>query len=239
MSIDSLITRRDAGLDAALKRFDSRLARILDGLKGDVLAELRGDPSAPNIGQLVRRAAMKRGYDSLVADYVAEYADSDPGVLREIFRELGVKFDWSAQDRKIAAGLAARDEANLDSIADELAVAMGQRARLAAGTSSLGELAELIGATSDKAAAHAYTLAETGAGQYFATLSDRKYNQAGIDRFRYDGPRDKLIRPFCRQRIGKVYTRPQIARMSNGQIPNVMVSRGGFNCRHQWIPEVQ
>jgi hypothetical protein len=55
------------------------------------------------------------------------------------------------------------------------------------------------------------------------------------DVFAYMGPADVKLRPFCRERVGKVFTREQIEAMDNGQMPNVFLSGGGYSCRHSWI----
>lgn len=54
------------------------------------------------------------------------------------------------------------------------------------------------------------------------------------DIFVYLGPADVKLRPFCRQHVGKVYTRDEINGMENGQLPNVFLTGGGYNCRHQF-----
>lgn len=62
--------------------------------------------------------------------------------------------------------------------------------------------------------------------------------QAGDDPdavFAYMGPADKKTREFCRQHVGKVYTRTEIETLDNGQIDNVFLTGGGYNCRHQWV----
>lgn len=56
------------------------------------------------------------------------------------------------------------------------------------------------------------------------------------DVFLYSGPIDDRCRPFCMQRVGKVYSRANIDRMDNGQLANTFLTRGGYNCRHQWRP---
>lgn len=35
---------------------------------------------------------------------------------------------------------------------------------------------------------------------------------------------------------GKVFTRQQIEQMRNGMLNPVMVFKGGWNCRHSWVP---
>ncbi len=44
-------------------------------------------------------------------------------------------------------------------------------------------------------------------------------------------------RPFCRHLLERnlTYTRERINQMSNGQIPNVFLSAGGWRCRCQWV----
>lgn len=59
----------------------------------------------------------------------------------------------------------------------------------------------------------------------------------------YTGPADNRLRPFCRHHVGKVLSRGQIDRLDNKQLPNTFLTRGGYNCRHQWrdvtgIPEL-
>lgn len=52
--------------------------------------------------------------------------------------------------------------------------------------------------------------------------------------FLYVGPNDAKTRPFCVDLVGEVHTRAEIDAMDNGQLPNVMLTGGGYNCRHQW-----
>ena len=52
--------------------------------------------------------------------------------------------------------------------------------------------------------------------------------------FVYLGPVDDVVRPFCRQWVGKVRERAVIETLDNGQLPDVMRTGGGYNCRHVW-----
>ena len=52
------------------------------------------------------------------------------------------------------------------------------------------------------------------------------------DVFAYIGPVAEKLRPFCRAHVGKVYTRPEIDALDNGQLPNTFLTAGGWNCRH-------
>lgn len=50
---------------------------------------------------------------------------------------------------------------------------------------------------------------------------------------------DKVTRPTCRVIVNKWATRAQIAQLDNGQIGDVLVTGGGWNCRHSWAPMVR
>ncbi len=52
--------------------------------------------------------------------------------------------------------------------------------------------------------------------------------------FFYAGPVDGKVRPFCLELVGKVFMRAEIDDMDNEQLPNVMITGGGYNCRHIW-----
>lgn len=55
------------------------------------------------------------------------------------------------------------------------------------------------------------------------------------DVFVYMGPVDAVMRPFCAEHIGRVYTRDAIDALDNGQLPDVFRTGGGYNCRHVWM----
>lgn len=62
--------------------------------------------------------------------------------------------------------------------------------------------------------------------------------QAGNDPetvFAYMGPADGKNREFCREHVGKVYTRAEIDDLDNGQLDNTFLTAGGWNCRHQFV----
>jgi hypothetical protein len=54
------------------------------------------------------------------------------------------------------------------------------------------------------------------------------------DVFAYLGPADTKLRPFCREHVGKVFTRDEIHALDNGQLPDCFLTGGGYNCRHMF-----
>lgn len=78
----------------------------------------------------------------------------------------------------------------------------------------------------------ARTVYDTAVSTYSRQVDHLHATGQPDEAFLYVGPVDGKARPFCLDRVGKVYSRAQIDRMDNGQLPNVMVTGGGYNCRH-------
>src|SRR5262245_14408445 len=53
--------------------------------------------------------------------------------------------------------------------------------------------------------------------------------------FAYMGPVDDKTRDFCLDHVGRVYTRDEIDTLDNGQLDNVFLTGGGYNCRHVFM----
>lgn len=94
----------------------------------------------------------------------------------------------------------------------------------------VGELQALLEETS----AHARTLYDTSLSEFVQTCTALHSDGTPDEAFLYTGPIDGRLRPFCLDRVGRVFTRKAIDRMSNGQLDNTFITRGGYNCRHQW-----
>jgi hypothetical protein len=94
----------------------------------------------------------------------------------------------------------------------------------------IAELADILNETE----AHATTLYETGLSEFTRTHELLHTDGTPDEAFLYSGPIDGRIRPFCLERVGKVYTRSAIDAMDNGQLENTIVTAGGYRCRHTW-----
>lgn len=84
----------------------------------------------------------------------------------------------------------------------------------------------------DGSAAQARTIYDTAVSTYSRMVDQIRSTGAPDELFLYAGPADAKTRPFCLQRVGKVYARSEIERMDNHQLPDPMLSAGGYNCRH-------
>ena len=80
--------------------------------------------------------------------------------------------------------------------------------------------------------------------QYSATLTVTTANEQGIDTFEYYGDIIRDSREFCKKHVGKEYTTDEIKKIWEGSwagkaAGNPFIVRGGYNCRHQWLPIVE
>lgn len=57
----------------------------------------------------------------------------------------------------------------------------------------------------------------------------------GIKTFKYVGPDDFKVRPFCRRHLNHVYELSFIRTLMNDFGQPSLTWRGGWNCRHRWM----
>lgn len=96
---------------------------------------------------------------------------------------------------------------------------------------------DLITAEVGKSGAYLRTQFDTALSGYFQESANLFAIENGLDKFMYQGPEDKLTRPFCAHQMTfrKPMTREEIDALDNGQGLPVFQFGGGFNCRHYWI----
>jgi hypothetical protein len=84
------------------------------------------------------------------------------------------------------------------------------------------------------------TLVTTGLNDFSASVAKVMLDNApDNEKVRYTGPIDEKTRPFCiRAWEAGALTKKEIAQRlpTNDQGGDPYISRGGYNCRHQWFP---
>ena len=95
----------------------------------------------------------------------------------------------------------------------------------------LADLSEVI----DRSDSQIATLYDTSVSIFTRQVELLDAGDDPETRFLYAGPDDDVTREFCKERVGNVYTRAEIEAMDNGQIDNVLLTGGGYNCRHVWM----
>lgn len=91
---------------------------------------------------------------------------------------------------------------------------------------------------------YATTYATDSLNQYSASITAATAREQGIDSFEYYGDVIRDSREFCKKHVGKIYTADEITEIWAGSwagksAGDPFIVRGGYNCRHQWLPRVE
>jgi len=91
---------------------------------------------------------------------------------------------------------------------------------------------------------YATTYATDSLNQYSASITAATAREQGIDSFEYYGDVIRDSREFCKKHVGKTYTADEITEIWAGSWAgkspgDPFIVRGGYNCRHQWLPRVE
>lgn len=93
-------------------------------------------------------------------------------------------------------------------------------------------------------ASHAKTITNTRYMEADAAMTIRAAENIGSDKFRYQGSLIKDSRPWCVEHAGKIFTKEEIEGWANSSWAgkkegNPFITRGGWNCRHYFIPVIE
>jgi hypothetical protein len=254
--IDSILSAFDSRLQRVLSQAQLRVAlQLRQRLKIEANGTIR--ISASNLTvlrmlpKLFRAALAEAGLDSLTADFLKSFDLTEmlfQPVLATVAKNAEVaKPEFTASDEKFLDQLKIGVVIGIDDSVSQVAMLARSRLQFALGGLPFEELASVLSNRLGMLFSQARTIAATGIVMYYRTLSDISFQKiekalepAGRQLlYSYYGPLDKLTRPFCTKLMrqaqsGKRWTRPEIDKMSNGQIPDVFRSCGGWHCRHQW-----
>lgn len=90
---------------------------------------------------------------------------------------------------------------------------------------------------------HASTLSQDSLMEYYANANLIAAEDAGFKKFKYAGSLIKDTRDWCIDHLDKKFTKEEIAEFDNDRWAgkksgSTMIHRGGYNCRHYWLPIV-
>ena len=263
--VAAVLDQHNDWVESFVGGFQTELQGMVSAAEARTLAQLRDSltfyrgrigRSAANqrvlrqVDDMLTRAMSRAGYDKLVDEFVQGFAGQLPyfdDVLQAISENLDrpLKAALTKADQSLLASQQISTVENLQTVVEGAAALAKRKALMSVGALPFSELAVQISQTFSRALPEAVTLAETSTTMFFRTATDRGFAKIeaglapGAVRYQYEGPRDKLTRPFCQRMLTrtreKPLTREKIEGADNGQIPNPFVSAGGYNCRHQWV----
>lgn len=244
-----LLTEADklaALTEAVSKAYATELGRVLRDLERElvplVVEAKAGDPTAlmraVRAGKLRKQvigALDRAGYGALAARYSDASLDAVVAQVGRLRGAAKLAAFVTTDDAKIVA---LKKLASIDLLQQGAEIAHAAWRTLAQGIFTqrptrvlLEDLADAL----DTELKDARRIYDTTVNIFSRQVEAMKSKGAPDEPFAYMGPVDDKTREFCLERVGKVFTRSQIEQMDNGQLPNVFLSGGGYNCRHQFI----
>lgn len=91
---------------------------------------------------------------------------------------------------------------------------------------------------------YASQIAHDSVMQFDGQFTVYKAKEAGLNKYKYTGTLVRDSRKHCRTHIGKTYTEEEIRRIWQGSWAgksegDPFIVRGGYRCRHTWLPVVE
>jgi len=260
-----IFNRHQAWTDTLIAKFERELKPMVDAATQKAAAELEAalaitdgviDATAANDKILAGADAVfmdalnAEGYPALLAEYTGHFSDQLP-YLQEMLNEIGKSLGrdvsaiaFSASDLKVLDRIEATTVDKLSRIFAGAATVAMDRVLFSVAGLPFEQLVATVAQQMDKTMASARTWADTAVSTWYRTASSLQFAEiqnampgGAALKYRYSGPEDLKTREFCEALLmaGKSYTRDEIDAMSNGQLPNVFVTCGGYNCRHLFI----
>jgi uncharacterized protein with gpF-like domain len=93
-------------------------------------------------------------------------------------------------------------------------------------------------------AGYASQIAHDSVMQFDGQFTVYKAKEAGLDKYKYTGTLVRDSRDHCRKHLGKIYTEEELRRIWQGSWAgkaegDPFIVRGGYRCRHTWLPVVE
>jgi hypothetical protein len=219
-----------------LKAADRALRPVLqDAIAGDRTATIRAARGVI-LRSDIRQALRDAGFDDLARTASEAAVEAMAVEVMKTRTAQGVAKMVKPSQQRIAA-LAALGEANLLGTAEDITTALVQAVSVWAFTvTDPNRILEVLADVTDTEFSKVQTLFDTQTSIYGRQIEAVATENLGPNQaFLYTGPVDGRTRDWCLDRVGKVYTRAEIERMDNGQLPNPFLTGGGYNCRHSFL----
>lgn len=222
-------------LDTVRAALDAQVRRLVNDLEtkgGRLIATKASLGRALRLRTELQAALVEAGYVDLVAAAVDAPLDTLAATV--------------LKGRSIAAQAAEITPLDLDALAALKEIRFADLLQLGEQTSNalwrstvdgvLGlrpvpDLVDELAMVTDVSVRQARTLHDTAVSTYGRSVEQLGLPGEAADRFLYIGPDDTETRPFCKELVGEILTRDEISALDNGQLPNVLLTGGGYNCR--------
>ena len=234
-------------LEQATSQHERRLLLAMESLRRRLTDSLASLPLRDGqLFDLDAALALRAQIDGLVRD---EYLSVIDEIVREypeavaLTREFMEQFADFAVPQSVIGQLQQFSFTGHEALADDFAEALYQQVynNTLAGTPFSASLAELNGLLDNDLQRYSKTMLHDALFEFSSSVQQAAAAEAGITTFRYEGDTIESTRPFCERHVGKEYTTEEIYEIWNDSWQGKRSGdpfrvRGGYNCRHWWVP---
>ena len=242
--VDKFVAEVESRLEAAKFKVEERLRASITEKGGKLVMDGKTTRALRRIDKMLIDAMEELHYSELVDAFVAQFGRIGFKSLNQILKAAKidpVKFSKAQMDAFAAQQANVAD--NLEGLLKNAAELLKRRASFSIGAVTVKDLTGQIASALKTGFAQARTLADTSMTMFLRNVHSTGYEQ--IERsgtalkYRYVGPIDAAVsHPLCKRLLAHpdtLYSRAEIDAMTNGQLPDVFLTGGGYNCRHWWI----
>jgi len=233
---DSQVSLADRDID----RFVDRLDKFLSSSLRKILKEsLKGTPNAKRAAQALGglQSALKGlGLNDQLASLGTVYGNQ----LKEIEKQLRTASNkdeiLNDVDIDVTHQLIVFDTNVIANKVEAVNLDLSSAIMRQVITGESPDIDSLVDSSVPTLASQVATELRTATSAFSRSINQRKADELGLNYFLYTGPIDKITRPFCRSKVGKVFTREEISKWDNHQGLPASIYLGGYNCRHDLRP---
>jgi hypothetical protein len=234
-------------LERATSEHERRLLLAMESLRRRLTDALAGLPLREGVlFDLDAALALRTQIDGLVRD---EYLSVIDDIIREypdavaLTQEFMEQFADFRVPQSVIGQLQQFSFTGHEALADDFAEALYQQVynNTLAGTPFSASLDELNSLLTSDLQRYSGTMLHDALFEFSASLVAASAAEAGITKFRYEGDTIETTRPFCERHVGNEYTTDEIYEIwddnwAGKRSGDPFRVRGGYNCRHWWVP---
>lgn len=220
------------GFAVSLARF---LEKNISSIAAGIREGKRGAIEAASVLNRLEQEIVAAGLPDVIAK-VARLHAAELQFIKDEFEEIGIKKVLADIDRAVIETLIEFDTSRVAThVQAYLGDVKATMMRSIIGGQSV-DTPTAIDAFTPKLEASIKTELNTSLSAFNRSVTKRKAKELGLEKFIYLGPDDSITRPFCRERVGNIYTLDEIDSWDNDTDLPADIYLGGYNCRHQLRP---
>ncbi len=227
-------------LDSDINVFSDRLKFFLERSIKQILRNLENPDRktlevARALGSLMS-SLKSLGLNSLLNDITKIYGNQLEIIRTDLIESSGKRFTYTDLDVTVTEQLIKFDSSLVENKITDMSSKISSAVMRQVVTGEAPKVNELIEEFTPKTVANIKTELNTASLGFSRAVTMAKAKDLGLKLFLYVGVQDKLTRPFCASKVGKIFTQEEINKWDNKQGIPASIYLGGYNCRHHLRP---